>query len=128
MHEPTDIPIFSNWEDAAVHALNRETYFAGMSTDSPEGLATIAEYVEKYNGPAYRNKGMNSPYVWAGSNGLSVANLVLKDHGPISNHKDTRLGIMPIVLELAGYTSGGKMTDEQKKKLKSDEKEITETA
>jgi len=107
----TDVPAGINfpdseegWLNASVDALGREAYLDNMKTDSLGGLANIAEYSEKYNGPAYRNKGKNSPYVWAWSSGLSVAGLIMKDHGPITDRKDERLGIMPIVMELAGYT------------------------
>lgn len=116
------------WVDAAVDALNREVYLENMSTASPDWLANIAEYAEKYNGPAYRNQGKNSPYVWAWSQWIGVAGLIKVDHGPITNQQDKRLGIMPIVLELAGYTTRGQISEEQKNKLKSDAKETTETA
>lgn len=107
------------WIDAAVDALKRETYFDNMNTDSTEWLANIAEYAERYNGTKYRKSGMNSPYVWAWSDGVGVAGLIMRDHGPITNHQDTRLWVMPIVLELAGYTKGGVLTE--KKMPKSEE-------
>lgn len=102
------------WVDAAVNALGRESYLDNMTTGSLEWLANIAEYSEKYNGPAFRNQGKNSPYVWAGAKGISVAWLIKIDHWPITDEADKRLGIMPIIMELAGYTQGGKATSKQK--------------
>lgn len=53
------------WEDAAVDALTNCAPFASKNKDwSPGGALTM---LEKYNGLGYANKGVPSPYVWAGT-------------------------------------------------------------
>lgn len=118
--------LFHNWEDAAVDAIRRERYFP-MNTADKNWLVNIAAYAESYNWPAYKNRGKNSPYVWAWSGGIGVAGLIKVDHGPITNEQDSRLGIMPIVLELAWYTSGGVKTEKYDQILKSSTNENNTT-
>lgn len=54
------------WEDGAVDALVNCAPYASRNKDwSPGGALAM---LEKYNGLGYANKGIPSPYVWAGTN------------------------------------------------------------
>ncbi len=52
---------FSTWEAAAADAL-------GKRDTSAWGIGAIAAYLERYNGGGYLRRGVNSPYLWSGSN------------------------------------------------------------
>lgn len=52
------------WEASAVDALAMK----GWLNLNDWTLATILERLERYNGLGYRNKGLNSPYLWSGTN------------------------------------------------------------
>lgn len=54
--------MFYNWEDAAIDAINSQTYEVDANN-----IDTWYEYAERYNGLGYRNRGVTSPYVWAGT-------------------------------------------------------------
>jgi len=69
VNHPNNIPIFYEWEKAAVHALNQKSGTADAlnmdeTTTDPAALAT---YAERYNGLGYHNKGKPSPYVYSGT-------------------------------------------------------------
>lgn len=65
-HVPAGRGPFKSWEDAAVDALVNCAPYAARNKDwSPANALTM---LEKYNGLGYYNKGIPSPYVWAGTN------------------------------------------------------------
>lgn len=69
VNHPNNIPIFDEWEEAAVHALNqksgvRDALNMNEHTTDPAALAT---YAERYNGLGYHNRGKESPYVYSGT-------------------------------------------------------------
>lgn len=64
-HVPAGRGPFNSFEDAAVDALTKCSPYAAKNTDwSVGGSLTM---LEKYNGLGYANKGLPSPYVWAGT-------------------------------------------------------------
>lgn len=88
---------FSTWEDAAVDALMNCHPFAGKNKDW--SIAGTLDILERYNGLGYRNKGLPSPYLWAGTDqylkGKYVADGV---YDP--NHVDQQLGVAAILMKL----------------------------
>lgn len=64
-HVPKGRGPFASWEDGAVDALVNCSPFAAKNTDWSVGGALTM--LEKYNGLGYYNKGVPSPYVWAGT-------------------------------------------------------------
>jgi lysozyme family protein/peptidoglycan hydrolase-like protein with peptidoglycan-binding domain len=97
VHVPRNIPIFYEWEEAAVHALNMKRGLRdqmGLTADSTDEVA-MATYAEAYNGLGYYHKGLNSPYVYAGTDqyqgGMYVAD------GKFSRRaRDRRLGTLAL--------------------------------
>lgn len=62
----TGTPPFT-WEESAIDAM-QYMKFAGTGQNRLKwGLVEILERMERYNGLGYRNRGMASPYLWAGS-------------------------------------------------------------
>lgn len=64
-HVPKGRGPFQNWEEGAVDALVNCPPFAARNKDWSVGGALTM--LEKYNGLGYYNKGVPSPYVWAGT-------------------------------------------------------------
>ena len=56
---------FATWEDAAVDALVNCHPYAARNKDWSVGGTLLL--LERYNGLGYANKGLPSPYVWAGT-------------------------------------------------------------
>ena len=88
--------------DAAVHALSQKSSTAralGLHYGSTD-QAAMAAFTERYNGFGYRNRGVPSAYVTAGSQhyrgGMYVA-----DGRFSSSARDRRLGTLPIISEMA---------------------------
>lgn len=73
-HVPKGRGPFTSWEDGAVDALTNCAPYASKNTDWSVG-GTLA-LLEKYNGLGYYNKGVPSPYVWAGTNQYSQGKYV----------------------------------------------------
>ena len=61
---PKGLGPWKSWKDGAVEALRRECLDKVKTWDIPTALY----FFEKFNGFGYVSKGINSPYVWAGSN------------------------------------------------------------
>lgn len=55
------------WEESAIDALTGEGLAGTGDKRLTWNLSNILERMERYNGLGYRNKGMASPYLWAGS-------------------------------------------------------------
>lgn len=91
--------LFHDWGTAAEHALTQWNYQYGRPGE--DDLAAQADFAERFNGLGYRNRGLNSPYVWAGTTqyegqwGMFVADGQF-DRGT----SDPRVGVMPIVMVL----------------------------
>lgn len=88
---------FGTWEDAAVDALMNCHPYAGKNKDW--STAGTLEILECYNGLGYRNKGLPSPYLWAGTDQY-VKGKYVADGKYDPNHVDTQLGVAPILMKL----------------------------
>lgn len=88
---------FSSWEEAAIDALMNCHPYLGKHKDwSIEGTLDI---LERYNGLGYRNKGLPSPYLWAGTDQY-VKGKYVADGKYDPNHVDQQLGVAPILMKL----------------------------
>ena len=79
---------FTNWEDAAVDAI----LSVSRGSVDKNDLQSYYDYAERYNGLGYRNKGVPSPYVWAGTNNYTCGKYVA-DGKYDPNTKDQQLGV-----------------------------------
>ena len=86
---------FEDWTDAAVHAI--KTHNPGI-VDSGN-VETWYEFAERYNGLGYRNKGVSSPYVWAGTDNYTSGKYVA-DGKYSATHVDQQLGVAVMIKEL----------------------------
>ena len=89
VHKPKGRGPFATWEDGAVDALTKCAPYAANNHDWSVG-GTLA-LLEKYNGLGYYNKGVPSPYIWAGTNQY-VKGKYVADGVYDPNHVDTQLG------------------------------------
>lgn len=93
---------FSSWEQAAIDALMNCPPYAGKNKDW--SIAGTLEILERYNGLGYRNKGLPSPYLWAGTDQY-VKGKYVADGKYDPNHVDTQLGVAPVLMKIRdGYT------------------------
>jgi len=107
VHHPRNIPVFSRWEDAAIHALQqkgsvRRALGINANTTNPAALATFAE---RYNGLGYHNRGLPSPYAWSGTN-IYQGGRYVRDHVYDANSWDRRPGVMALMASLNGTELG----------------------
>jgi lysozyme family protein len=85
---------FKTWEDAAIDALDLK-HLRGI-TWCPARMAYTSEL---FNGIGYVSKGVNSPYVWAGSNHEQTGKYV-RDHVWDKNFDDPQIGTMTVLKRL----------------------------
>jgi lysozyme family protein/peptidoglycan hydrolase-like protein with peptidoglycan-binding domain len=98
VHVPRDIPVFDDWEDAAVHALGLKSSIrdeVGLTADSRDGAA-MATFAEAYNGLGYHHRGLASPDVFAGSDRYT-GGMYVADGKFSSTTFDRRLGVATIL-------------------------------
>ena len=88
---------FKTWEDAAVDALLNCPPYAGKNKDW--SIAGTLDLLERYNGLGYRNKGLPSPYLWAGTDQY-VKGKYVADGRFDPNYVDTQLGVAPILKKI----------------------------
>lgn len=88
---------FSSWEEAAYDALMNCAPYAGKNTDW--SIGSTLDFLERYNGLGYRNKGLPSPYLWAGTDQY-VKGKYVADGKYDPNHVDQQLGVAPILMKL----------------------------
>ena len=88
---------FSTWEDAAVDALVNAPPYAAKNKDW--SIGGTLDLLERYNGLGYRNKGLPSPYLWAGTDQY-VKGKYVADGKYDPNHVDQQLGVAPILMKL----------------------------
>lgn len=79
---------FEDWTEAAIHAIK---------THNPEivdsnNIETWYEFAERYNGLGYRNRGVSSPYVWAGTDNYTSGKYVA-DGKYSADYVDQQLGV-----------------------------------
>lgn len=97
VHAPEGRGPFKSWEDAALDALIKCAPHAAQWKDwSPGGTMTL---LEQYNGLAYANHGVPSPYIWSGTDQY-IRGKVLVDHGPIEPVVDKQLGCAGLILAM----------------------------
>ena len=81
---------FENWTDAAIDALSN--HGGGPEAVANGTLEEFYEYAERYNGTGYRKHGVNSPYVWAGTDKYDKGKYVA-DGQYDANYVDQQLGV-----------------------------------
>lgn len=98
VNHPRNIPVFHRWEDAAVHALNLKKGLRDQltMTENTTDERALATYAEAYNGLGYYNRGIASPYVYAGTNQYS-GGMYVADGQFSRTAKDRRLGVLALV-------------------------------
>lgn len=88
---------FSKWEEAAIDALVVCPPYAAKNKDW--SIGGTLDILEKYNGLGYRNKGLPSPYLWAGTDQY-VKGKYVADGKYDPEHVDKQLGVAPILMKL----------------------------
>ena len=102
---PNDIPVFYEWEEAAIHALNMQ-YHKNRQDDleienDTRNPNALGSYAETYNGLGYYNRGMPSPYVYSGTDQYTSGKYV-SDGSFNQNAVDQQLGVMPMLGAIGG--------------------------
>lgn len=98
---------FSSFKEAAVDALVNCAPYAAKNKDwTPAGAMTM---FEKYNGLGYANKGVPSPYVWAGTDQY-ISGKYVADHVYDADKVDEQLGCAGITKFLGVYSNTGVTT------------------
>lgn len=104
VHVPAGYPKTGNppftFEYSAVDALKKE----GLDRVTDWGIERIAYYFEKFNGFGYRGKGVNSPYLWAGTDNYTKGKYI-RDRVYSATVVDTQLGVMPILKVILDKTA-----------------------
>jgi lysozyme family protein len=97
VHVPAGRGPFQSWEDAAVDALASCAPYAAKHKDwSTGGALTL---LEQYNGLGYANRGLPSPYVWAGTDQY-VSGKYVRDGVYDPSVVDRQLGCAGLVLAM----------------------------
>lgn len=103
-HVPAGRGPFPSWEEAAYDALTNCPPFAAHNKDWSVG-GTLA-LLEKYNGLGYANKGLPSPYIWAGTNQYKAGKYV-SDGVYSATAVDKQLGCAGILDEMGMFSAPG---------------------
>ncbi|HEY1982485.1 MAG TPA: hypothetical protein VGH13_20605 [Xanthobacteraceae bacterium] len=78
VHVPKGQGPFHSWEEAAINALERCAPYAAHWTDwSIGGALTL---LEEYNGLGYAQRGVPSPYLWAGTDQYKSGKYIADGH------------------------------------------------
>lgn len=97
VHVPAGRGPFNSWEEAAIDALvNCHPHLAKRKDWS---LAGVLIALELYNGLGYANKGVPSPYLWAGTNQYTAGKYVA-DGKYDPGHVDQQLGCVAMLLSM----------------------------
>ncbi|MFN3351466.1 hypothetical protein [Pseudorhodoplanes sp.] len=91
---------FAAWEEAAIDALRLK----GLHAIRDWPIERIGYESERFNGFGYIRRGVNSPYVWAGSNHYTRGKYV-RDGVFDPAHVDTQLGTLPVLRALCRLDS-----------------------
>ncbi len=98
VHVPAGRGPFSTWEDGAVDALVSCAPHAALNKDwSAGGALTL---LEEYNGLGYANRGLPSPYVWAGTNQY-ISGKYVRDGVFDPSFIDTQLGCAGLIMAMS---------------------------
>ncbi len=87
---------FSTWAESAIDALKLKD----MHRVQVWSVARMLFQAEVFNGLGYVGKGVNSAYVWAGTNHEQLGKYVA-DHVWDATHDDTQLGVAAVLIRLA---------------------------
>ena len=94
--------LFHSWDEAAIDALRWPRASYGNPTG--DNLASQADFAERFNGLWYRNRGLLSPYVMAGSQAYERQWGMFVRDGVFSRWtRDPRVWVMPIVMALRAH-------------------------
>ena len=98
VNEPNDIPVFNEWEPAAIHALLMKASVRDFHriTFRTTDLNPLCAFAERYNGHGYKNRGLPSPYVLSGTEGY-VKGKFVKDGVFDPNVVDKQIGVLPLM-------------------------------
>lgn len=88
---------FATWEEAAIDAL--ANCHPHLAKNKDWSLGTTLDKLEAYNGLGYRNKGLPSPYLWAGTDQY-VKGKYVADGKFDPNHVDQQLGVAALLMKL----------------------------
>lgn len=88
---------FATWEAAAVDAL--ANCHPHLAKNKDWSLGRTLDLLERYNGLGYRNKGLPSPYLWAGTDQYAKGKYVA-DGRYDANHVDQQLGVAALLMKL----------------------------
>lgn len=97
LHDGGSLSGYSSWEAAAVNALTENSYGNINMND----ITTWYDFAERYNGLGYRNKGVSSPYVWAGTTNYTSGKYVA-DGVYDAGYVDQQLGVAVMLKALLG--------------------------
>ena len=97
-HIPKGRGPFATWEDSAIDALKMR----GLHKVPRWTIARMLYEAEAYNGMSYRHKGINSPYLWAGSN-HEQHGMFIRDGIFDARASDSRIGVAVIFKLLADW-------------------------
>ncbi len=98
VHVPKGQGPFASWEAAAVNALERCAPYAAHWADwSIGGALTL---LEEYNGLGYAQRGVPSPYVWAGTDQYRSGKYIADGHYD-PNAIDHQLGCAALLSRMA---------------------------
>ena len=97
LHDGGSLAGYSSWEAAAVDALTENSYGNINMND----ITTWYDFAERYNGLGYRNKGVSSPYVWAGTTNYTSGKYVA-DGVYDAGYVDQQLGVAVMLKALLG--------------------------
>ena len=87
---------FATWEASAIDALKLKD----MHRVQDWSVARMLFQAEIFNGLGYVSKGVNSAYVWAGTNKEQLGKYI-RDHVWDPTHDDTQLGVAAVLIRLA---------------------------
>ena len=87
---------FATWEESAVDALKLKDMHRVQSWS----VARMLFQAEVFNGVGYVSRGINSPYVWAGTNHEQLGKFT-SDHNFDEDAEDTQLGVAAVLIRLA---------------------------
>lgn len=88
---------FSTWEEAAIDALVNAP--PQLAKNKDWSIAATLDALERYNGLGYKNKGLPSPYLWAGTDQYQKGKYVA-DGKYDPEHVDKQLGVAPILMKI----------------------------
>ena len=86
-HVPANI-YFEDWSEAAIDAIKSQNPEIVKDGD----FGSCMDFAERYNGLGYRNKGLASPYVWAGTTNYT-GGMYVADGQFDANARDKRVGV-----------------------------------